>query len=58
MYKKLEKRFKLAVTVVLMVLVVSITVKFVHDEVLRERASAQAEQEDEAYKNFFAWRDK
>lgn len=58
MYKKLERRFKLAVTVVLMLMVVGISIKFVHDEVLRERSVAQAAQEDKAYKEFFAWRDK
>ncbi len=58
MSNKLDKRVRQAAMVILMVFVVSVAIKSVHDEFVSRKAAAQVEQEDKAYKEFFAWRGK
>lgn len=58
MINKLEKGVKRAAMLILIVFVVGVAIKSAHDEIMKRKAVVQVEQEDKAYKKFFAWRGK
>jgi hypothetical protein len=51
-----EKRLKQVVMIVLMVFVVGVSIKTVHDEILKRRVAEQIAKEDQAFQEFFTGR--